>query len=64
MAMDTLRDTMLLASSKRTLGKKTLYLLKGLVFLPFLINESKKVAVKDRAALAMSEAGEDIYPLF
>ena len=64
MRIDIFRDTMLLAFSKKTFAGKLSYLLKGLLFLPFLSRNLMGTKGRDKSALTNSEAGEDIYPLF
>ena len=51
------------AAQKRWSGK-ALYLLKGLLFAPFLIRTLGGKRMRDESVSASSQAGDDIYPLF
>lgn len=52
-----------LASSKKGLSRKIIYLLQGIIFTPFLVYEEKKQR-KEGQALDSNQAGDDVYPLF
>ena len=59
----SMRDIISLAMSKNTGGKRARYLIKGMIFLPF-IALGAKVFRRDDELTKKIEAGEDIYPLF
>lgn len=57
------RGIISLAMSKTTPVARAKYLLKGIVFLPFLALADRRRRTGDDMAKTI-EAGEDIYPLF
>jgi hypothetical protein len=58
----TLGDILALAFAQKTAADKALYLFKGLVFYPLLSRAGR--GSSEDAAAAVSQAGDDIYPLF
>jgi hypothetical protein len=58
-----MRDVIRFSAAQKSFCRKTACLLKGLLFLPFLSRVVRKAAVDD-ALSTMSQAGDDIYPLF
>ena len=52
------------SSSQKRWSGKALYLLKGLLFFPFLIRTLNGKSMRDESVSAASQAGDDIYPLF
>jgi hypothetical protein len=60
---ELLKDIIRFSASQRTLSRKAVYLVKGLLFAPFLARVVRKTAA-DEAVSGMSQAGDDIYPLF
>jgi hypothetical protein len=53
-----------LSSAQKRWSGKALYLLKGLLFFPFLIRKLDGKSMRDEAVSASSQVGDDIYPLF
>ena len=58
-----LKDIIRFSTAQKTISRKTAYLLKGLLFAPFLSRAAQKVTAADTVS-ASSQAGDDIYPLF
>lgn len=58
------QDMIIMSFHRKTFVEKAWYFLKGLVFLPFLLKDSKKIKGKEDISVSISAAGEDIYPLF
>jgi hypothetical protein len=58
-----LQDIIRFSRVQKTFYRKTAYLFKGLLFVPFLSRAVRKAAVDDTVS-TMSQAGDDIYPLF
>lgn len=54
----------LLAFHKKSLKVKIGYLLKGMLFMPFIVKDTIKSERKGDMSTSMSAAGDDIYPLF
>lgn len=64
MKNELLNDIIRFAMSRKSLSEKSIYLFKGLLFAPFLMQMSRKAAAGDNTVSAASQAGDDIYPLF
>jgi hypothetical protein len=60
---ELLKDIIRFSASQKTLSRRAAYLVKGLLFAPFLSRLARKAAADD-AVSGMSQAGDDIYPLF
>ena len=60
---EILKDIVRFSAAQKSLSRRTAYLIKGLVFAPFLSRVVRKAATDD-AVSGMSQAGDDIYPLF
>lgn len=58
-----LKDVIRFAAVQKSLLQKAAYLIRGLIFIPFMSRMAGKAASDDSAASA-SQAGDDIYPLF
>ena len=60
---EILKDIVRFSAAQKSLSRRTAYLIKGLVFAPFLSRVVRKAAA-DNTVSGMSQAGDDIYPLF
>ena len=60
---ELLKDILRFSGAQKTLRQRTVYLIKGLLFAPFLTRAVRNIAADD-AVSGMSQAGDDIYPLF
>jgi hypothetical protein len=60
---EILKDIFRFSAAQKSLSRRTAYLIKGLLFAPFLCRVVRKAAADD-AVSASSQAGDDIYPLF
>ena len=58
-----LTDIMKLATRKNNLNDRLKYILKGVIFLPFLIHDLARTK-KENNSTALSASGDDVYPLF
>lgn len=59
-----LRDIISFSLARQKTFDKMTYLFKGLLFAPFLIMSSNKKSESKDMASSISQAGDDIYPLF
>jgi hypothetical protein len=60
---EILRDIIRFSRTQKTFPSRAAYLVKGLLFAPFLSRFARKAAADDTVS-GMSQAGDDIYPLF
>jgi hypothetical protein len=60
---EILRDIIRFSRTQKTFPSRAAYLFKGLLFAPFLSRVVRKAAADDTVS-ALSQAGDDIYPLF
>jgi len=60
---ELLKDIVRFSGAQKTLSQRAAYLIKGLLFAPFLSRVARKSAADD-AVSGASQAGDDIYPLF
>ena len=60
---EILKDIFRFSAAQKSLSRRTAYLIKGLLFAPFLSRVVRKAAA-DNTVSGMSQAGDDIYPLF
>jgi hypothetical protein len=60
---ELLNEIIRFAMTRKGISEKSVYLIKGLLFAPFLDKLPRKAGGGDTATLT-SEAGDDIYPLF
>ena len=58
-----LTDVMKLAARKKNLNDRLGYILKGIIFLPFLMHDLAKTK-KENNPTSLSASGDDVYPLF
>lgn len=58
-----LKEVICFAAVQKTFLQKAAYLIKGLLFIPFLSRMTGRAASDDRIS-STSQAGDDIYPLF
>ena len=57
-------DIIHLAFSKKSIAQRIAYLLRGFVYLPFLLKGTQAAKGKEQDSSAMNPAGDDIYHLF
>ena len=60
---EILKDIVRFSAAQKSFSRRTAYLIKGLLFAPFLSRVVRKAAADDTVS-GMSQAGDDIYPLF
>jgi len=60
---EILKDIFRFSTAQKSISRRTAYLIKGLLFAPFLSRVVRKAAADDSVS-GMSQAGDDIYPLF
>ncbi|MFD2206851.1 hypothetical protein [Kiloniella antarctica] len=61
----SLKENMMkMAMSKNTWRLRLVYLLKAMVYYPFLIIEEKKKKAMSGMSSSVSTEGDDVYPLF
>jgi hypothetical protein len=58
-----LKNVVRFAAAQKTLSGKAVYLIKGLIFAPFMSRMAGPAAADDGVS-STSQAGDDIYPLF
>ncbi len=63
MINDMYYDIIRLAASKKNMSRKSLYLLKGIMFYPFL-KKAARMSAASESVTGSNQAGDDIYPLF
>jgi len=64
MYITSLRDAIRLAARKKTIKQRFIYIIKGIVFLPFLVIDLKKTSRSKDDSASLSASGDDVYPLF
>ena len=64
MRKNSLNTIIRFSLSKQTFFERALYLVRGLVFAPWLLGGVSGQATRDQTAAAIGQAGDDIYPLF
>jgi hypothetical protein len=61
---ELLRDVVVFASAQKSPVQKMAYLVKGIIFSPFLFIAFKRMAVVGKETSLAGQPGDDIYPLF
>ena len=59
-----LRTIIAFAFSRPSMRDRTMYLIRGIAFAPWLARSVTGQSSRDQAGAATSAAGDDIYPLF
>ena len=57
-------NILLLANRQKTAKKKLLYIVKGILFLPFIEIELIKTNRSENDETSLTASGDDVYPLF
>ena len=64
MSKYSLKDIFVLAGRRKDAGGRIIFVLQGIVFLPFLKFEEIRMRKKDDVDASSSSSGDDVYPLF
>jgi len=60
----SLKDILILAVRRKNPYERAIFIMQGLLFLPFLKYEEFKAGRKNNNEGSLSSSGDDVYPLF